>query len=244
MKSMSGNAEAAARGQSTAEFDRLAAEGAEIEIAVPRLREVPAPGPGAAARRAKRAFDVGGSLLVLLLASPILLIAAIAIKLDSSGPIVFRQLRVGRNGERFWMLKFRSMVVGAEDQLPSLRDRNEADGVFKLADDPRITRVGRFLRRYYIDELPQIVNVLRGDMSLVGPRPLPVAEDEQIHGRDRRRLDVAPGITGPWQVRGSSRVPLRKMLRLDSRYVTSWSFVNDLRILGQTAVSVIRGRGL
>jgi lipopolysaccharide/colanic/teichoic acid biosynthesis glycosyltransferase len=241
---MSGNAEAAPRSSSTAEFDRLAAGGADIEIAVPRLRELQAPGLSAAARRTKRAFDIAGSLLVLVLASPLLLVAAIAIKLDSSGPLVFRQQRVGRDGERFWMLKFRSMVEGAEEQLPDLRSRNEADGVFKLANDPRITRVGRLLRRYYVDELPQVVNVLRGEMSLVGPRPLPVAEDEQIQGRDRRRLDIAPGITGPWQVLGSSRVPLREMVRLDYRYVTNWSIGNDLRILAQTAGSVIRGRGL
>jgi lipopolysaccharide/colanic/teichoic acid biosynthesis glycosyltransferase len=241
---MSGNAEAAPPRSSTAEFDRLATRGADIEISVPRLHELQAPGLSAAARRMKRAFDIAGSLLVLVLASPLLLVAAIAIKLDSPGPLVFRQQRVGRDGERFWILKFRSMVEGAEDQLPDLRSRNEADGVFKLANDPRITRVGRLLRRYYVDELPQVVNVLRGEMSLVGPRPLPVAEDEQIQGRDRRRLDIAPGITGPWQVLGSSRVPLREMVRLDYRYVTNWSLGNDLRILAQTAGSVIRGRGL
>jgi lipopolysaccharide/colanic/teichoic acid biosynthesis glycosyltransferase len=241
---MAGNAEAAPRGSSTAEFDGLAAGGADIEISVPRLRELQSPGLSAAARRMKRAFDIAGSLLVLVLASPLLLVAAIAIKLDSPGPLIFRQRRVGRDGERFWMLKFRSMVEGAEDQLPDLRSRNEADGIFKLANDPRITRAGRLLRRYYVDELPQVVNVLRGEMSLVGPRPLPIAEDEQIQGRDRRRLDIAPGITGPWQVLGSSRVPLREMVRLDYRYVTSWSLANDLRILAQTAGSVIRGRGL
>jgi lipopolysaccharide/colanic/teichoic acid biosynthesis glycosyltransferase len=244
VKPVSGNAEAAPRSPGTAEIDRLAANGAEFEIAVPRLRGVPAQGPSARARRVKRVFDIAGSLVVLALASPILILVAIAIKLDSAGPIVFRQLRVGRNGERFWMLKFRSMVEGAEEQLPSLRALNEADGVFKLANDPRMTRVGRLIRRYYVDELPQIVNVLRGQMSLVGPRPLGVVEDAQIQGRDRQRLDVAPGITGPWQVMGSSRVPLREMVKLDYAYVTSWSLGGDLRILVQTAGSVLRGRGL
>jgi lipopolysaccharide/colanic/teichoic acid biosynthesis glycosyltransferase len=243
LKPASGNAEAASHASRSAELEALT-PATDFELAVPRLTQARPKGPGQAALRVKRAFDIAGSLAVLVLASPILLVVAVAIKLDSPGPVVFRQLRVGRDGERFWMLKFRSMIEGAEGQLPSLQERNEAEGVFKLADDPRITRVGRLIRRYYVDELPQIVNVLRGEMSLVGPRPLPVAEDELIEGRYRRRLELAPGITGPWQVRGSSRVPLRQMVRLDFRYVTRWSFSGDLRILLLTAVSVVRGRGI
>ena len=192
----------------------------------------------------KRSFDLAGSAVALVLALPVLLAVAVAIKVDSPGPVVFRQRRVGRHGEPFRMLKFRSMIDGAEAQLPDLLPRSEAEGIFKLSDDPRVTRVGRLLRRHYLDELPQILNVLRGEMSLVGPRPLPLDEDQRILGHHRRRLDVAPGITGPWQVLGSSRVPLREMVRLDYQYATSWSLRGDLRILVRTVVSVIRGRGL
>ncbi len=217
---------------------------ADFQLTAPRVPPVPVDDRRRAPRAVKRAFDIAGSLFVFILASPILIAVAVAIKLDTPGPIVFRQRRVGRDGKAFWMLKFRSMVEGAEEQLSSLRERNEADGIFKLSDDPRITRVGRLIRRHYVDELPQVLNVLRGEMSLVGPRPLPLDEDQRIEGHHRRRLDVAPGITGPWQVLGSSRVPLREMVRLDYRYATTWSLGSDLRILALTVGSVIRGRGL
>jgi exopolysaccharide biosynthesis polyprenyl glycosylphosphotransferase len=192
----------------------------------------------------KRVFDLAGSTLALILLSPLLAVAALAIRVDSRGPILFRQLRAGRHGEPFEMLKFRSMEDGADDRKDDLRHLNEADGVFKIADDPRVTRVGRLIRRLHIDELPQLVNAFRGDMSLVGPRPLPLDEDRRIEGWHRRRLDLRPGITGPWQVLGSSRVPVREMVRLDYQYVADWSLWNDIRILLLTVPHIIRARGL
>jgi exopolysaccharide biosynthesis polyprenyl glycosylphosphotransferase len=192
----------------------------------------------------KRAFDLVGSTLALILLSPLLLLVASAIRLDSRGPAVFRQRRAGRHGEPFEMLKFRSMEDGADQRKDDLRHLNEADGVFKIADDPRITRVGRLIRRLHLDELPQLVNVVRGEMSLVGPRPLPLDEDRRIEGWHRRRLDLRPGITGPWQVLGSSRIPVREMVRLDYQYVADWSLWNDIRILLLTVPHVVRRRGL
>ncbi len=169
--------------------------------------------------------------------------AAVAVKIDSRGPAFFRQQRAGRHGTPFTMIKLRSMVADAEDRLDSLLELNEAEGVFKMADDPRITRAGRVIRKLYIDELPQLVNVLRGDMSLVGPRPLPLAEDKRIEGWHRRRLDLAPGMTGPWQILGSSRIPVREMVHLDYHYVADWSLWNDIKILVLTAGHVVRGKG-
>ena len=192
----------------------------------------------------KRSFDIVGSAIALTLLAPALIAIAILIKLDSPGPVLFRQRRAGRYGEPFWMFKFRSMVVGADELKDELRHLNEADGVFKIADDPRITRVGRLLRRRHADELPQLVNVLRGEMSLVGPRPLPLDEDCRLEGWHRRRLDLRPGITGVWQVLGSSRVPVSEMVRVDYQYVASWSLWNDLRILLLTVPRVVRRRGL
>jgi exopolysaccharide biosynthesis polyprenyl glycosylphosphotransferase len=192
----------------------------------------------------KRAFDLVGSALTLALLSPLLLVIAIAIKLDSPGPVLYRQRRAGRYGEPFRMLKFRSMVVGADVMKDDLRHLNEADGIFKIADDPRITRAGSVLRRLHLDELPQLVNVLRGEMSLVGPRPLPLEEDRRLEGWHRRRLDLRPGITGVWQVLGSSRIPVREMVRIDYQYVANWSLWNDLRILMLTVPQVVRRRGL
>jgi exopolysaccharide biosynthesis polyprenyl glycosylphosphotransferase len=192
----------------------------------------------------KRAFDLVGSCAALLVLCPLLVATAIAIRLDSPGPVLFRQPRAGRHGRPFEVLKFRSMVDGAEHQRQGLMHLNEADGVFKIADDPRITRVGRVIRRLHIDEIPQLVNVLRGDMSLVGPRPLPLDEDRRIVGWHRRRLDLRPGITGPWQVLGSSRIPLSEMVRLDYQYIADWSVWNDVRILLLTVPQVLRRRGL
>jgi exopolysaccharide biosynthesis polyprenyl glycosylphosphotransferase len=198
----------------------------------------------ASSRFIKRAFDIVGSVLALLFFSPLLLAIAIAIKLDSRGPILFRQQRAGRHGRAFEMLKFRSMVDGADEHQEELRHLNEAEGVFKIANDPRVTRVGRIIRKLHVDELPQLVNVLRGEMSLVGPRPLPLHEDKLIEGWHRRRLDLRPGITGPWQALGSSRIPVREMVRLDYQYVANWSLWNDMRILILTVGQVARGRGL
>jgi len=194
-------------------------------------------------RLIKRSFDIAGSALGLTLTAPLLAVTAIAIKLDTPGPVLFRQRRAGRHGEPFEMLKFRSMVDGADEQKEALRHLNEADGVFKIADDPRITRVGKVIRALHIDELPQLVNVLRGEMSLVGPRPLPLDEDRRIQGWHRRRLDLRPGITGPWQVLGSARIPVREMVKLDYQYVAHWSLWNDIRILLLTVGHVARRRG-
>ena len=194
-------------------------------------------------RMIKRTFDLVGSSLALVLCAPLLIATWIAIKLDSRGPALFRQLRAGRHGESFEMLKFRSMVEGADEQKEELRHLNEADGVFKIADDPRITRVGAWIRALHIDELPQLFNVLRGEMSLVGPRPLPLDEDRRIEGWHRRRLDLSPGITGPWQILGSARIPVREMVKLDYQYVADWSLWNDIRIVLLTIGHVARRRG-
>jgi exopolysaccharide biosynthesis polyprenyl glycosylphosphotransferase len=193
---------------------------------------------------AKRAFDVLASALLVLLISPALGAIAAAIKLTSRGPVFFRQRRIGRDGQAFSMLKFRSMHEGADRLKDSLREHNEQDGgLFKIADDPRITPFGRFLRRTSLDELPQILNVLRGEMSLVGPRPLVPEEDRMIQGWHRRRLHLTPGMTGPWQVLGSSRIPLQEMVTIDYLYVANWSVWNDVKILLRTVGTVLERRG-
>jgi exopolysaccharide biosynthesis polyprenyl glycosylphosphotransferase len=188
----------------------------------------------------KRAFDIAASAAGLLVAGPAIAAIALAIKLDSRGPVFFRQVRVGRDGERFRIYKFRSMVAGAERQKDTLRGLNEAgDGLFKIAHDPRVTRVGRVLRQTSLDELPQILNVMRGEMSLVGPRPLVCDEDAQVLGLDRSRLHLTPGMTGPWQVLGA-RVPMREMVGIDYLYVANWSLWLDLKILLRTVRHVTR----
>ncbi len=195
--------------------------------------------------RFKRCFDMFGALVGLVAISPLLLAIAIAIKLDSRGPVMFRQLRVGRHGRRFYMLKFRTMVVGADDMKESLLERNEAkEGLFKIADDPRVTRLGRLLRRSALDELPQLWNIVRGEMSLVGPRPLVLDEDRRVEGWHRRRLELMPGMTGPWQILGPARVPLREMVAIDYLYVANWSLWTDVKILLRTVPHVIGRRGL
>jgi exopolysaccharide biosynthesis polyprenyl glycosylphosphotransferase len=192
----------------------------------------------------KRTLDVCGSLTVLVLMAPLFAGVALAIKLTSRGPVLFRQKRVGRNGRHFNLLKFRTMYDGADEQKPGLRALNEADGLFKIANDPRITPVGSVLRRMSLDELPQLVNVLRGEMSLVGPRPLVVEEDNLVQGWLRRRLDVTPGMTGVWQVLGSARIPLHEMVKLDYLYRANWTLWLDLKILLRTVPFVFARRGL
>jgi exopolysaccharide biosynthesis polyprenyl glycosylphosphotransferase len=193
----------------------------------------------------KRCFDSAAAVLGLLVLSPLLAAIAIAIKLGSPGPVFFRQQRVGRHGEQLQILKFRSMVDEADQLKHDLVHLNEgADGLFKINDDPRVTRVGKLIRRLHLDELPQLINVVKGDMSLVGPRPLIPEEDSQIQSWHRRRLDVRPGITGPWQALGASRVPVREMVKLDYQYVANWSLWNDIRILLLTLGQVARGRGV
>jgi exopolysaccharide biosynthesis polyprenyl glycosylphosphotransferase len=221
---------------SSAELDRLNG----ITLLGVRRFEI-----SSSSRVIKRAFDVLASSLALIVAAPLLCLAAVAIKLDSRGPVFFRQWRAGRHGEPFEMVKLRTMVDGAEHIKDELLELNEAaDGLFKISDDPRVTRVGAILRRTHIDELPQMLNVVRGDMSLVGPRPLVLEEDRRIEGWHRRRLDIRPGITGPWQALGASRIPVHEMVRLDYRYVADWSLWNDIRILLLTAAVVLRRQGL
>lgn len=208
------------------------------------LVHVEQPQSEAASRWTKRLFDLVGSAALIAVSSPIMLAVAVAIKLDDGGPILFRQTRVGRNGEVFSCLKFRSMVVDAEARMAELRARNESDGVlFKMARDPRITKVGHFIRRYSLDEFPQFFNVFRGDMSLVGPRPALPTEVEQYESHVRRRLDVRPGITGLWQVSGRSDLSWEDTVRLDLYYVDNWSMMQDASILFRTAKAVLGSDG-
>jgi exopolysaccharide biosynthesis polyprenyl glycosylphosphotransferase len=192
----------------------------------------------------KRAVDVAGGLFGIVVLAPLFAILAAAIKLDSHGPVLYRQVRVGREGRRFTMLKFRSMVDGAHAQREALRTQGDGDGLFKLAADPRVTRIGRFIRRTSLDELPQLINVLRGEMSLVGPRPLVVDEDVQVQGLDRSRLHLTPGMTGHWQVLGSARIPMAEMVAIDYLYVANWSLWTDIKILLRTVPHVLGRRGL
>jgi len=195
-------------------------------------------------RMVKRLMDIGAASVTWLLLLPVFALTALAIRLESRGPVMFRQRRVGRGGEFFDLVKFRTMVADAEEQKETLAGLNEAEGMFKIADDPRITRVGRFLRRTSLDELPQLVNVLRGEMSLVGPRPLIPEEDDRVEGWYRRRLDLTPGMTGRWQVLGSARVPLHEMVQLDYQYVANWSLWGDVKIMLRTLPFVLGRRGL
>jgi exopolysaccharide biosynthesis polyprenyl glycosylphosphotransferase len=192
----------------------------------------------------KRGMDLMGSVFALTLLAPVLAAIAAAIKLDSRGPVFFRQQRVGRDGRLFEMLKFRTMVRDADRMKGELEQRNEAEGLFKIADDPRATRVGRWLRRTSLDELPQLLNVLRGEMSLVGPRPLVLEDDQRVEGWYRRRLHLTPGMTGRWQVLGSARIPLGEMVKLDYLYVANWSLWGDVKILLRTVGFVFARRGL
>ncbi len=197
-----------------------------------------------ASRSLKRGFDLVGAGAALVACAPLIAAICVAIKLDGRGRVLFRQTRVGRDGEPFQILKFRSMVTDAEDLKTQLRERNETHGLFKIAADPRVTRVGRVLRRTSLDELPQFINVLRGEMSLVGPRPLVVDEDLQVLGLDRRRLHLTPGMTGPWQILRSGRVPMREMVSIDYLYVASWSLWTDVKVLLRTVSYVLARAGV
>jgi len=192
----------------------------------------------------KRGIDVLGASLGLLLAAPVLLAAAVAIKLGSPGPVLFRQVRCGLHGRRFEMLKLRTMVEDAEARRAELSHRNEMDGpVFKLKDDPRVTAVGRLLRRFSLDELPQLFDVLRGHMSLVGPRPSLPSEVAEYQTFERRRLSMRPGLTCLWQVSGRNEIGFDDWVRLDLEYIDTWSLTGDLRLLLQTLPAVLWGRG-
>jgi lipopolysaccharide/colanic/teichoic acid biosynthesis glycosyltransferase len=197
----------------------------------------------------KRAMDVVGALTALMLLMPVMGLIALLIRLDSSGPALFRQVRRGYRGRPFRVLKFRTMMVDAESQLDDLEDCNESEGgvLFKLRKDPRVTWLGSFLRRYSLDELPQLINVLRAEMSLVGPRPLQLRDSDRLSELDpegyERRLHVLPGLTGPWQVSGRSELNYDHMVKLDLDYVKNWSPARDLSIICKTFVAVMRGQG-
>ncbi len=197
----------------------------------------------------KRWVDLVGAAIGMGLLTPVMLVVALAIRLDSSGPIFFRQHRRGRHGRLFHVIKFRTMVPDAEQRLGDLEQQNESAYVvlFKLRDDPRVTPLGRFLRRSSLDELPQLVNILRGEMSLVGPRPLQLRDSEKLRELDPEgfacRLQVLPGLTGPWQIGGRKDVDYAHMVALDRDYVENWSILGDLRIIARTFVVVLLGRG-
>jgi exopolysaccharide biosynthesis polyprenyl glycosylphosphotransferase len=194
---------------------------------------------------AKRAIDIIGSAVLLVLLAPVFAVAALLIRLDSPGSVMFSQERVGLNKRRFKMLKFRTMILDAEKQQDNVDHLNEVEGpVFKIRNDPRITRVGAFLRRFSIDELPQLVNVLKGDMSLVGPRPLWVRDAERIEEQwHKRRFSIKPGITCLWQVNGRSNIGFNDWVRMDLDYIDKWSLSLDLRILIKTIPAVLKGPG-
>jgi exopolysaccharide biosynthesis polyprenyl glycosylphosphotransferase len=193
---------------------------------------------------AKRTFDVVGSTLLLLVLSPLLAFAAWQVRRYDGGPVFFRQTRVGRDGENFTCLKLRTMVTDAERILPDLHTEvGYQEGLFKMAQDPRITKPGQWIRRFSIDELPQLVNVLRGNMSLVGPRPPLPSEVDRYTLTQARRLRVRPGMTGLWQVSGRSDLSWAESIRLDLYYVDNWSMMQDLLILGRTVGAVLSSRG-
>jgi exopolysaccharide biosynthesis polyprenyl glycosylphosphotransferase len=192
----------------------------------------------------KRTFDLVGALLLLMLLSPLLLLVAAAIKLDSRGAVLFRSIRPGIGGRPFACLKFRTMREGAEQMQDELEHRNEAGGaIFKIREDPRVTRVGAALRRWSLDELPQLLNVVRGEMSLVGPRPLPRRDYERLDDWHRKRYLVLPGMTGLWQVSGRSELDFDELVRLDFLYLERWSVFLDLTILLKTVPAVVRSHG-
>jgi exopolysaccharide biosynthesis polyprenyl glycosylphosphotransferase len=195
-------------------------------------------------RALKRALDVAVSAAGLLLLAPLFLVAALAVRLDSPGPVLFRQKRVGADEKTFICFMFRSMRADAEVLQESLEPLNEAEGaVFKIRRDPRVTRVGGFLRRWSLDELPQLLNVLKGEMSLVGPRPLPVRDFLRIEEEDKRRLGAVPGMTGYWQISGRSSLSFEDMVRLDLYYMENWSLSFDLKIILKTLGAVLRREG-
>jgi exopolysaccharide biosynthesis polyprenyl glycosylphosphotransferase len=195
------------------------------------------------ARALKRAMDFAGAMILMVCAAPLLAAVAIAVWLDSPGPVLFRQRRIGKDGEAFSVLKFRTMIVGAERFTDCLLARSRDACWLQLDEDPRLTRLGRFLRRSSLDELPQLWNVLKGDMSLVGPRPLIEREHALVPEWARRRTDVLPGLTGLWQVRGRASLSFEQMLGLDCLYVRSWSLWRDLQLMLRTIPAVLTRRG-
>ena len=192
----------------------------------------------------KRSFDLTVSLIVVIVGLPVWLVLAVAIKLDSRGPVLYRDQRIGVGLREFGMLKFRTMVQGAAEQQAELEEHNEAAGaLFKIREDPRITRVGRLLRKLSLDELPQVLNVLAGEMSLVGPRPLPLRDYDKLESWHRKRYLVLPGITGLWQISGRSNLTFDDLVRLDFYYIENWSIWLDISILVKTPIAVFSRRG-
>jgi exopolysaccharide biosynthesis polyprenyl glycosylphosphotransferase len=195
-------------------------------------------------RAMKRSLDITVSMPLLALLAPLLALIALAIKLDSKGPVFYRQVRVGRDGRHFKLVKFRTMVPGADRMTAELMADSSDPNWLDLEKDPRVTRLGRFLRRNSLDELPQLWNVVKGEMSLVGPRPLSERDDQNVSGRLRHRLDLVPGITGYWQVLGRNDIPFREMLEVDYAYIAGWSMWYDLKTLMRTVPAVLRRRGV
>ncbi|MDB5054939.1 MAG: exopolysaccharide biosynthesis polyprenyl glycosylphosphotransferase [Bacilli bacterium] len=192
----------------------------------------------------KRFFDMLASVTALIIISPVILITVVAIKLDSKGPVLYRQKRLGKNGKFFNMLKFRSMHINSDELLEELKKHNEMDGfAFKMKNDPRITKIGRLIRKYSIDELPQLLNVIKGDMSLVGPRPPLPTEVELYEDYEWRRLEVLPGLTGLWQVSGRSNLSFQQWMNLDIYYIENWSLALDFKIILKTVPVVLKGEG-
>ncbi len=190
-------------------------------------------------------FDRAASLFLLLILSPLFLIIFLAIKFSSKGPAIYKQQRCGINGKKFTLYKFRSMYVNAANIKPALQNNNEMEGwAFKIKDDPRISPIGKFLRRFSLDELPQLWNVFKGDMSLVGPRPALPEEIEKFKLWERRRLSMKPGMTGLWQVSGRNQIPNEKWVVYDLKYIDNWSLANDIKIISKTLLVVIRGEGM
>ena len=209
-----------------------------LSMSVPRLSR--------RSQGAKRVLDAAVAFGILFVLSPVLLTLALLIKLESPGPVLFRQRRVGRDGARFEVLKFRSMYQDAEQRKAEFAALNDVDDgvMFKIREDPRVTRIGQVMRKYSIDELPQLLNVLRGEMSLVGPRPLIEPEAEALsEDWHARRLDLRPGLTGPWQISGRSDTTVEEMVRFDYTYVAGWSLARDVEILFATVPAVLSGRG-
>jgi exopolysaccharide biosynthesis polyprenyl glycosylphosphotransferase len=242
-----------------------AVQGLEVQIdIVPRLFEFVSPGVeihtveglpllglpplrlSRSSRLLKRATDLVLTIPTLVALAPLFALLALMIKVDSPGPIFFRQVRVGAAGRTFRIFKFRSMHAGADERKHEFAhlNRHLAPGgdprMFKIVDDPRVTRVGKLLRRFCLDELPQLLNVVIGEMSLVGPRPLIVDEDQYVEQWARQRLNLKPGVTGPWQVLGRSEIPFAEMVRLDYLYVTRWSLMGDLRLMALTIPALCR----
>jgi exopolysaccharide biosynthesis polyprenyl glycosylphosphotransferase len=192
----------------------------------------------------KRVLDLGLVILTMPVLAILILLVGLAVRLESPGPIFYKHPRIGIDGKPFGMYKFRTMVVGADQMLEQLRDLNEADGpLFKIRNDPRQTRIGHVLRRTSIDELPQLINILRGEMSIVGPRPGTPEEVDQYELWQRERISVRPGLTGLWQVSGRSNIPFAEMCLLDIFYIENWSLDLDIRIILQTIPNVMFGNG-